>query len=303
MRPHDRVGGAADGRTTEDLQFTSDADSCAATVYRPDAWNELPCVVMGNGASFTRVDGLPRFAHRFVDAGFAALTFDFCHFGDSAGEPRQLIDLDRQVQDFAAAVAFARSLDCIDAGRVAAWGFSTGGGVALATAAADDRLAAAVLLSPMVDGLALTLAGGLRKNARMTAEMARAALGRRTALLPAFGQPGSRALNTQPEALPLTEALVADDSLWENEVRANPSQIPARFRPVREADSVQCPLLVCIGKDDTIVPIRPAERTAERAPHGQICTYPMDHSGAFRDHFGQVVDDQISFLERAFSVA
>lgn len=294
----DGSGGSAGVRlAAQEVRFASGGEVCAATLYRPEASNEVPCVVMGNGASFTRVDGLPRFAERFVDAGIAALTFDFRHLGGSSGEPRQLTDLKRQRQDFTAAIAFARSLDSVDPDRVAVWGFSTGGGIALSTAAADDRLAAAVLLSPMVDGLAFTLAAGLRKNVHMTAEMARAALGRRTAQLPAFGPPGSHALNSQPEAVHLPEALVADGSTWQNEVRANPSQLLPLFRPVQEARRVRCPLLVCIGDDDTIVPLRPVERTAKRAPRGELRRYPMDHSGGFLDRFDQVAGDQVEFLK------
>jgi dienelactone hydrolase len=119
---------------------------------------------MGNGVSMTRRDGLPRYAERFAAAGFAALTFDFRHLGDSGGEPRQLVDFKRQRTDFAAAVAFARTIDGIDADRVAVWGFSLGGGIAVYVAAGDDRLAAAITLCPGADGLAFTLAAHQRAS-------------------------------------------------------------------------------------------------------------------------------------------
>ena len=284
----------------EELRFRSDDEECGATLYRPgvDAPGRAPCVVMGNGVSMTRRDGLPRFAERFAGAGFAALTFDFRHLGDSGGEPRQLVDFRRQRADFAAAVAFARTLDGIDAGRVATWGFSLGGGVAVYVAAEDDRLAAAIALCPVADGLAFTLAADARTNMRLTAAGMRALLDRGTVSVPAGGPAGSLAVLAKPEAMPGFDAVCAEDSLWRNEVRAKPSQPPARFRPVRVARRVRCPLLVCLGSHDTVVPSQPIVRTAERAPRGELRRYPINHFGGFLDGFEEVAGGQVEFLVR-----
>jgi fermentation-respiration switch protein FrsA (DUF1100 family) len=77
---------------------------------------------MGSGISCVRDQGLDAFGERFAAAGIAALTFDYRHFGDSGGEPRSLMSARRQRDDFRAALAFARSLDWVDSGRVAIWG-------------------------------------------------------------------------------------------------------------------------------------------------------------------------------------
>jgi hypothetical protein len=43
-----------------EVSFESGGVSCAATVYRPDsATGPLGCVVMGNGITLTRNDGIP----------------------------------------------------------------------------------------------------------------------------------------------------------------------------------------------------------------------------------------------------
>src|SRR3712207_7992900 len=106
---------------------------------------------MANGVSMTRRDGITRFAERFADSGIAALTFDPRHLGDSDGEPRQLIDVDRQRADLAAALRFARSLEGIDPRRIAVWGFSLGGGIAPATAVEDRSAAGGGLLCPRLE--------------------------------------------------------------------------------------------------------------------------------------------------------
>ena len=97
-----------------------------------------PIVVMAHGLSGTRRDRLGAFAERFAAAGFAALVFDHRGFGDSGGEP-DLFDPGAQLEDWRAAIAFARSLPEVDPSRVATFGSSMGGGNALAAAAEDPR--------------------------------------------------------------------------------------------------------------------------------------------------------------------
>ena len=65
---------------------------------------------------------------RFGAAGYACLVFDYCHFDDSDGQPRQLLDINRQLEDWAAAIAYVRALDTVDTKRVIPWGSSFSGG-------------------------------------------------------------------------------------------------------------------------------------------------------------------------------
>lgn len=284
----------------EELSFRSGGADLAATLYRPatPAGSAVPCVVLAAGLSMTRHDGFPRFAERFALAGFAALTFDFRHLGDSDGEPRQLIDVKRQRADLAAAIAFARTLHGVDPGRVALWGYSLGGAHAVHVAAHDDQIAAAVALCPPVDGLAVTLAGDVRNNLRMIPAAGRALLTRRPVRMPLTGPPGKLTMFTQPEAGPGFEAVRGEGSRWRNEILGKPSQHPALFRPIRAARRVRCPLLVGLGTTDQMVPARPIERLAARAPAGELHHYPGAHFDCFLDHFDEVADRQVTFLTR-----
>lgn len=284
----------------EELSFRSGDEACAATLHRPanPAVGDVPCVVLAAGVSQTRRDGFPRFAERFAQAGFAALTFDFRHLGDSEGEPRQLIDFKRQRADLAGAIAFARTLSSVDPDRVAVWGFSFGGGHAVHVAARDNQLAAAIALCPFADGLAFTLAGDVRNNLRLMGAAGRAVLTRRPIRMPVTAQPGELVLFTQPEASLGFEAVRAKDSAWRNVILAKPSQPAVRIRPARGARSVRCPLLVGLGSNDTMVPARPIRRLAEQAPNGRLHHYPGGHFDGFLDHFEDVADDHIAFLTR-----
>ncbi len=297
-RPPQSAG--VSGSLRDELTFRSGDAACAATLYRPStaATARVPCVVMAAGVSQTRRDGFPRFAGRFAQQGFAALTFDFRHLGDSEGEPRQLVDFQQQRADLAAAIAFARTLPGVDPDRVAVWGFSFGGGHAVHVAAQDSRLAAAVALCPFVDGLAFMLAGDVRNNTRLMREACRAAFARRPIRMPLTGPSGKLALFTQPEAGPGFEAVRGEDSAWRNEILARPSQPTVMIRPVRAARRVRCPLQVGLATSDTMVPARPIKRLAAQAPQGELRHYPGGHFDGFLDHFEEVVGSQLEFLSR-----
>jgi uncharacterized protein len=282
-----------------ELLFSSGDAQCAATLHRPEGVKgDTPCVVMGNGFSLTREDGLPRFAERFAEAGISTLTFDFRHLGDSGGEPRQLIDYQRQRADLAAGIDHARSLDGIDADRIVPWGYSFAGGHVLHVAARDDRLAGAIAMFPMLDGLAAARAYGLRESMRFFTAAARAFAGRRLVEMPVTGPPGAPAVLNQPEAEPGFNAVRAEDSGWRNQALMKPSQPFAAFRPVRDASNVDCPLMLCLGSEDTISPRQAIERAADDAPRGELHRYPIGHFEGFLGAFDDVVDDQIEFVQR-----
>ena len=125
-----------------DVRFPSGEETCAAWLYLPDGEGRVPGVVLAHGWTGVREQRLDVYAERFGGAGLAALVFDYRHFGASSGEPRQLLDIKRQLADWAAAITFVRSRADIDPERVALWGTSFSGGHVMETAARDHRVAA-----------------------------------------------------------------------------------------------------------------------------------------------------------------
>ncbi len=261
------------GMTREDVRFTSGGETCAAWLYRPACPSAAePVVVMAHGLSGTRRDRLGAFAERFAAAGFAALVFDHRGFGDSGGE-RDLFDPAHQLDDWRAAIAHARSLAGIDADRVATFGSSMGGGNALAAAAGDARVAAAISQVPFLD----IVSQAYRASPRVTARMMLAAA--RGEHLPAVGQPDEAAFINAPGAEEGWRHVVSigDESRWRNRVSARWLLRPP-YRPVRHAATLHCPWLVCVGESDRVARPGPAIQAARRAPHGELRTYPgVDH--------------------------
>jgi pimeloyl-ACP methyl ester carboxylesterase len=160
----------------------------------------------------------------FCAAGYACLVFDYRNFGDSEGEPRQLLDIGRQLQDWAAAVAYARTLSDIDTHRIGLWGTSFSGGHVIATAARLPGIAAVVAQCPFTDGIASARTLNPLVTARITAlavrDLVGARLGRPPLMVPVVGHPDEVALMNAPDADPGFLRLVPDGTHIRNEVAA-----------------------------------------------------------------------------------
>ncbi|MGV1087373.1 MAG: alpha/beta hydrolase [Mycobacterium sp.] len=284
----------------EDVRIPSGDEHLAAYFYRPDIDGRVPCVVMAHGFSGTRDDGLPAYAEAFADAGFAVVLFDYRHFGRSGGQPRQLLDIGRQQDDYRAAIDWARHADGIDPDRVALWGTSFSGGHVLAVAAGDPRIAAVVSQVPYTDSLAAIRAlppvNAVRASAAAVRDQIGAALGRPPYYIPAVGAPGTFAALTAPDAKSGMEAVLGPDSLWRNEVSARVVLALLRFRPVTVAARLTMPVLFCVADADTTTPPGPSVEAARRAPRGELRRYPYGHFAMYHDP--QVKADQVEFLRR-----
>ncbi|HXV05697.1 MAG TPA: alpha/beta hydrolase [Solirubrobacterales bacterium] len=301
--PRSADGEVARAVERQELSFDSGGERCAAWFY-PAPDERAACVVIAHGFGGVREARLDAYAERFQAAGHAALVFDYRHFGSSSGDPRQLISIRRQLADWRAAVSSARSLDGVDPARIALWGTSYSGGHVLRIAAEDPRIAVAISQVPFMDGLATAKASGLRDALRLTAvglrDAARAATRRRPYYLPIVGQPGELAAMTASGAEEGCRALFPPDFPWCNEVAARVLLTTALYRPGRHASQVRCPLLVQVAESDAITPPAPAVRASQRAPKGELRSYPGDHFDLyFGDRFERAVADQLDFLGRA----
>ncbi|HXD53399.1 MAG TPA: alpha/beta hydrolase [Solirubrobacteraceae bacterium] len=265
-----------------------------------------PCVVLAHGFAGTVDSGLEPYAERFAAAGLDALAFDYRYFGNSGGEPRQLVSVAAQLEDYAAAIAFARGLSGVDPDRIALWGTSFSGGHVVEVAVADGRVAAVVSQSPAMDGRvtmlnALRYAGpaalGKITLAALRDELA-ARRGRPPVLLPAVGPPGTLAAMSTPDADPGYKAIVGPT--WRNEFAARFGLTAALYRPGLKADRLPCPILIQIADRDSVAPPAAAQQAAWLATgRAEVRTYPVGHFDVYRGAaFERSVADELHFLSR-----
>lgn len=259
---------------------------------------------MGHGTTGTVDFGLTRYAGRFAETGMAVLAFDYRHFRRSEGQPRQLIRVGRQLTDWRAAVACARSLPEVDADRVALWGTSLSAGHVVTLAAEDPRIAAVVAQLPF---MGIELRRSTPRSGRVTRRLFAAAVrdvlggavGRRPVVVAMVGPPDAVAVFTDAEDYSVAMALAEEAPTWRNEMSARSLFSLIRYRPGQLAGRLRMPVLVCVAEDDTAASLRLAIRAAEAAPHGQLRRYPGGHFAAYiGDVFERMVTDEVAFLHR-----
>ncbi len=288
----------------EDVRFNSGHDQISAWLYRPEGIDEPPLLVMAHGLGAVRTMRLDAYAERFSSAGYACLVFDYRNFGDSEGRPRQLVDVRLQLQDWTAAVAYARTLPHIDTSRIGLWGTSFGGGHVIATAARLPGIAAVVAQCPFTDGIASARTLTPSVTARITAlalrDLIAARLGRPPVMVATAGRPHEVALMNAPDAYPGYTRLVPEGAPLRNEVAARFGLKIFTYSPGRLAAKVPCPILFCVCETDSVAPAAATLRHAAKAPHGEVKLYPEGHFDIYvGDAFERVVTDQLEFLSKA----
>lgn len=292
--------------TSSEDTFLSDGTECAVRVYWPTGQQQpTPVIVMAHGFGAVRALRLYAYAEAFAAAGYAVAVFDYRGFGDSAGMPRQVLDVSMQHQDWRAALAYARALPGIDPERVVAWGTSFAGGHVISVAGQGEPLAAIIAQVPHVSGPAAVRATGLLPSLRIGLAGVRDQIGawlrRAPVYVNAAGHPGETAVMTSPDAMPGMNRLIAESGL---ELGDYPTTVAARivlrigfYSPKKWARGVTCPALVQIADNDAITPKHVAEATAARMASPTVHVYSGGHFDPYVEPmFATVIADQLAFL-------
>jgi dipeptidyl aminopeptidase/acylaminoacyl peptidase len=284
---------------------TGSGDEIEAWLYLPEGDGPHPAVVMAHGIGAIKAGGLAPFAERFCREGFAAVAFDYRQWGGSTGEPREELSVPRQREDHSTVIGWTAAHPDIDARRIFAWGTSFAGMYIVELAASDSRLAGAIAQSPLVDGLAAAAMApplhGFRLFSLAVLDRLGAIFDRPPRYLPGAGAPGDLAVGATDDAL-FGEKLMTpkDGTEWSNRVAARSLLSFAWRRPVRRAAAIRCPLLLVVAEHDTMAPVAPALRVAEKAPRAELYRSRGGHYDVYEggeDH-DNVLRVEVEFLRR-----
>lgn len=284
-----------------DVSFPSSGASCAAWLYLPEEPSPHPVIVMAHGLGGVREMRLDAFAERFCEAGYACLIFDYRYFGASEGEPRQLLDIASQQQDWLSAVSYARARHELDPEKVILWGSSFSGGHVIHTAVADGKIAAVIAQCPFTDGLAsvfkvnpLTL---LKLTLLGVADVVCSMFGSAPIQVKIAGSKGSAALMTSADAEFGYLGLVPANFPFNNHVAARFALNIAFYRPGKKTTKLSCPILFCICEADTVAPAGPTLHYARQATDAQIHICQEGHFDIYTgEAFERVIEKEIAFL-------
>ena len=283
------------------VEFPSGGETCVGYVYRPPTPSAHgACVVMAHGFGGTQEGSLARNAADFAAAGFTALSFDYRSFGESGGQPRQVIDILAQHADWRAAIAVARDLPGVRPDRLALWGSSLGGGHVLAVAAGDPTVAAVIAQVPFirfpgkVEGLNREQRRALSRAA--IADWIAGKRGRPPVYVKAVGNPGEVAVMPVEDAV--RNIMAMDNPTWRNEVSPRALlDMALWYRPGKTARRLAMPVLLSIAEHDREAPAAFARQLVARAPKGELRSYPCRHFQFYDEDVRAIVlADQLSFL-------
>ncbi|MDH5737517.1 MAG: lysophospholipase [Gammaproteobacteria bacterium] len=286
---------------TEEI-FISKGIECAAWLYSPADAANPPVILMAHGFSAERSFGLPAFAERFVDEGWAVFVFDYRTFGDSKGVPRNFVNPDMHNEDWDAAIAHVKTLNNIDTDRMILWGTSFSGGHVVCTAARHPEISAIIaqvpFCGPVADAEKPPFTTVIKVIYHLLMDKIKNALTGKRHYVPVVGKPGSFAIMNTPECWHGFLKLVPEDRFYANETPAAIYGLIQNYNPSALADRVLCPALVIAGEHDSLIPVAKVREMAGRIPKSTFRSLNTNH---FEPYTGQAFEDnirlQIDFLK------
>ncbi|WP_186131208.1 alpha/beta hydrolase [Burkholderia gladioli] len=127
-----------------------------------DRKSSAPAIIIGHPMGAVKEQASMLYAQKLAEQGFVTLAIDQAYWGESGGEPRNLVAPDTYVESFSAAVDYLGTQSFIDRNRIGVLGICGSGGFAIAAAKLDPRLRA-IATASMYDMGAVTR-NGLNKS-------------------------------------------------------------------------------------------------------------------------------------------
>lgn len=261
-----------------------------------------PAILMGHGFATLWQFGTSGFIEAFNDAGFAVMNFDYRHFGASTGEPRQLLDIHSQLEDWHCVLDFMLTDPRIDSQRIGLWGSSLGGGHALSIAARRNEAKAVVAQVPHCAARlvkhAVAPAQMLAATWHIVADKIRKTLGLAPHYVAVTRESGFCALPF-PGWAHAYQRLVPPTANWINGIPARSLMAAMEYNPIDAASNIVCPTFFVYGSRDAGVPRESVEATIARVRNAESYCFNGDHFGVYEGPLhDDIVARQVDFFEK-----
>lgn len=112
----------------ERLAFEVQDTPVVGNLHMPDGRGPFPALITGGPMTSVKEQVTGTYAAAMAERGFAALSLDHRHYGQSGGEPRQYEDWEHKVEDLIAGAAALARHRAVASDRIAALGICLGCG-------------------------------------------------------------------------------------------------------------------------------------------------------------------------------
>lgn len=294
--------------TVEPLYIQSGKDVIAADFYRPKNIKNPAIIIMAHGFAALRQFGLVKFAQRFAQAGYAVILFDYRYWGGSTGQPRELVSLSDQQNDWKTVIHYLKSHKSLSSRKLVLWGTSLSGGYVLSLAAEFKNIYAVIAQMPYVDGNATAknypiqyLPKALKLSSQ---DYMGAKVGLTSKTLPIVSV-DSLCIMPSQNCYHGFMSIIHPDYYWSGEVPARVFFNLIRYRPILTLCSIQIPVLFIAAKRDDWIPIESSREAATNiAPFVDYYEWDIAH---FEIYHGvwleKAISTQLAFLHQHIGVS
>ncbi|MFC4698550.1 alpha/beta hydrolase [Glaciecola siphonariae] len=259
-------------------------------------------IILGNGIGGTMDCANKDLAKFFSHHGYNAIAFDYRHFGESDGSPRQLFSIKKQLEDWNSVISYTKkNSKNLNTTKLVLWGTSFGGSHTLTLGARRNDIDAIIAQCPNVDFLHTVLHTHPLRLLKLTInallDIVGRSFGASPKLIPLVGELDSSALMVTRDAVLGYPRHASASRVWRNEITAGFALTLAFYRPIKEAHRITSSLLLCICNRDSIAIPDLAYQVVARAKNAKSVGYDCDHFELYEpQHTNQTLKDQLAFL-------
>ncbi|MGJ5632136.1 alpha/beta hydrolase [Nostoc sp. CALU 1950] len=122
----------------------------AGNLFIPKTLNQNaknPAIIVGHPMGAVKEQSANLYAQKLADQGFVTLSLDLSFWGESEGQPRNVVSPDIYAEDFSAAVDFLGTRPFVDKNRIGVLGICGSGSFVISAAKIDPRMKAIATVS------------------------------------------------------------------------------------------------------------------------------------------------------------
>lgn len=288
------------------VSFYSERELVSGILRLPDDVHQRPVPAVVQGPGWLQVKEAKRntpYHEAWAAAGIATLIIDFRGFGESEGDPTDLLP-DRWIADLQNAVSYLCTREDIDPRRIGTFGSgSTGGSNAIVLSARDPRVRFAIAQVPIADGT--DWLRGMRREYEWFEFLARLEADRRTRVLTGQGEmvsPRGDIMVTTPLRA-AREAAQPKQDIYSQLVSLRSAEAIMAYRPIDHVAAARAVFIIGV-EDDPVTPTEHCYRLYEQAvaPKKLIIQRYTTHYAAYEDYADEVIPQMVEWAEQHLAV-